>query len=74
MCFWSTLIAQKSCLENKLAQRVGSRYRELGTWNVKRDMSDPIVVDNLRVTFPGRGGTGPVETVGGLSLTVARGN
>jgi NitT/TauT family transport system ATP-binding protein len=36
-------------------------------------MSDRIVVDNLRVTFPGRGGTGPVEAVGGLSLTVGEG-
>jgi NitT/TauT family transport system ATP-binding protein len=36
-------------------------------------MPAKITVDNLRVVFPGRGGTGPVEAVAGLSLEVGEG-
>ncbi|MEO5952729.1 MAG: ABC transporter ATP-binding protein [Chloroflexia bacterium] len=36
-------------------------------------MSARIDVENLRVTFPGRGGTGPVEAVSGLTLEVGAG-
>jgi NitT/TauT family transport system ATP-binding protein len=37
-------------------------------------MPEPkIIVDNLRVTYPARGRTEPVEALGGVSLTVADG-
>ncbi|MGA7731033.1 MAG: ATP-binding cassette domain-containing protein, partial [Chloroflexia bacterium] len=36
-------------------------------------MTAKITVDNLRVVFPGRGGTGPVEAVAGLTLEVGEG-
>lgn len=36
-------------------------------------MSARIDVENLKVTFPGHGGTGPVEAVSDLSLTVGEG-